>query len=100
MFLDHGPVDGAQLGASLIEGGTGSETAKELSHAMDTAGDHGGGGGLRVGDAFAVNSGALGNADAGLEAPKNGAHRIPTPTPTKPNAFPMTQSTLFKVVLH
>jgi len=45
MFLDHSPVDGAQLGASLIEGGTGSETAKEFSHAMDTAGDHGGGDG-------------------------------------------------------
>jgi len=33
MRMGNGPVDGAQLSASLIEGGTGRETAKELRHA-------------------------------------------------------------------
>ena len=59
MFLDHGRIDGAQLGASLIEGDTGSETAEELSHAMDTAGDHGGGEMMRAGDDVGDDFGVL-----------------------------------------
>jgi hypothetical protein len=64
MFLDHKPVDGAQLGASLIEGGTGSEMAEEFSHAMD-----------------------MGICDAGFEDTDGGGRPIAKDTAIKANGF-------------
>ena len=67
MIFFHPGIDGAQLGASLIEGGSGSETRKKFRHAMDPLGDHrcremmGAAG--NVGDDF----GLLGIWDARLE---------------------------------
>src|ERR1700726_5031867 len=58
MFFGHGPIDGTQFGASLIEGDTGSETPKELGHTMEAVGDHRRGSMMRaggdVGDDFGV----------------------------------------------
>ena len=70
--LDHGPVDGAQLGASLIEGGAGSETAEEFSHAMDTAGDHGGGEMVRAGNDIGDDFRFLRIRDAGFQYADDG----------------------------
>ena len=39
VFLHRG-VDRTQLGTGLLESNAGSEAAKQLSHAMDAAGDH------------------------------------------------------------
>src|SRR5713101_7133891 len=67
MILDHRAVDGAKLGASLLEIYTGSEAAEEFGHAMDTAGDQGSGemvgAGNNVGNDFSVR----GIWDRGLE---------------------------------
>src|SRR5579864_8732459 len=41
MVFLHCGVGGAQLVASLIDADSGSETAKQLSHAMNAPGDHG-----------------------------------------------------------
>src|SRR5438477_11653121 len=87
MFPDHGPVDGAQLGASLIEGGSGSETAKELSHAMDTTGDHGGGEVVRAGDDIGDDFGVLGICDAGFEDTDDGGRPIAKDAAIKANGF-------------
>src|SRR5580700_11413708 len=43
MVLLHRGVHGAQLGASLVESGAGSELTEEFGHAMDAARDHRGG---------------------------------------------------------
>src|SRR6185369_5203848 len=72
MLLDHGSVDGTQLGASLIEGGAGSETAEEFSHAMDTASDHGGGEMVRAGDHIGDDFRFLRIRDAGFEYSDDG----------------------------
>src|SRR5438445_6669552 len=87
MFLDHGPVNGAQLGASLIQGGTGSQAAKELRHAMDTASDHGGGDVMRAGDDVGDDFGVLGIGDAGFEDADDGGGPIAKYTDIKPNSF-------------
>src|SRR5216684_5273758 len=67
MILDHRAVDGAKLGASLLEIYTGSEAAEEFGHAMDTAGDHGSGemvgAGNNVGNDFRIR----GIGDRGFE---------------------------------
>ena len=87
MFLDHGAVDCAQLGASLIEGGTGSKTAKELSHAMDTAGDHSGGEVMRAGDDIGDDLGVLGICDAWFEDADDGRRPIAKDTTIKANGL-------------
>ena len=74
MFFHHGRVGGTQLGAGLVESGAGREAAEELGHAVDAAGDHGGGEMVRagddVGDDFRVGGirdGRLEDADDGSE---------------------------------
>jgi hypothetical protein len=96
MFLDHGPVDGAQLGARLIEGGTGSETAKEFSHAMDTAGDHGGGDVVRAGDDIGDDFGVLGIWDAGFEDADDGGRPIAKDAAIEANGFADDRRIFFK----
>src|SRR5580704_13893206 len=96
MLLNHGPVDGAQLGAGLIEGGTGSETAKELSHAMDTTGDHGGGEVVRAGDDISNDFGVLGIWDAGFEDADDGGRPIAKDAAIKANGFADDRRILFK----
>src|SRR2546422_1032922 len=76
MLLGHGPVDGAQLGASLIEGGTGSKTGKELRHAMDAAGDHGCREVVRAGDDVGDDFRLLGIWDGGFEDSDDGGKPI------------------------
>src|SRR5580658_9463863 len=87
MFLDHGPIDGAQLGASLIERGAGSETAKELGHAMDTGSDHGGGEVVRAGNDVGDDFGVLRIWDAGFEDADNGGRAITKDAAIKANGF-------------
>src|SRR5215470_6669143 len=87
MIVEHRPIDGAQLGASLIEGDTGSETTKELSHAMDTAGNHGGGEVVRAGDDIGDDFGVLRICDAGLEDADDGRRPIAKDTAIKANGF-------------
>ena len=76
MFLDHGRVDGAQLGAGLVEGDAGSETAEELGHAMDAAGDHGCREVMRTGDDVGDDFGVLGIWDGGFEDADDGGRPI------------------------
>src|SRR5208282_1683992 len=71
-----GPVDRAQLGASLIEGDTGSETAKELRHAMDAAGNHGCRKVVRAGHDVGDDFGILGIRDGGFEDADDGGRAI------------------------
>src|ERR1700733_9717224 len=67
MFFLHRGVDGLQLGASLVESGSGRETAEELGHAMNAAGDHGRGEMMRAGDNVGDDFGVLRVWDAGFE---------------------------------
>ncbi len=67
MVLLHRGIDGAQLGASLIEGDTGSETPEEFGHAMDAPGDHGCGQMMRAGDHVGDDFSILGIWHAGFE---------------------------------
>src|SRR5258708_864803 len=67
MRFGHSAVDGAQLGASLIEGDTRSETRKEFGHAMDTAGHHSCGEVVRTGDDVGHNFRLLRIGDGGFE---------------------------------
>src|SRR5260370_13207843 len=87
MCFGHGPVDGAQLGAGLIEGGTGSESAKELGHAMEAAGDHGCREVVRDGDDVGDNFGFLRIGDAGFEDADDGAVPIAHRPAAKPEGF-------------
>jgi hypothetical protein len=54
LFL-HGGVHRAQLGAGLVESGAGSKLTEKFGHAMDAAGDHGGGKMMRADDQVADN---------------------------------------------
>src|SRR5947207_9052236 len=76
MCFGHGPVDRAQLGASLIEGGTRSETAKDLRHAMDAAGRHGCREMMRTGDDVGDEFGILGIGDGWFEDTDDGGRTI------------------------
>src|SRR5258708_15354407 len=76
MLFGHDPVDGAQLRASLIESDTGSETAKELRHAMDAAGNHGCREVVRAGDDVGDDFGILGIWDGGFEDADDGGRPI------------------------
>src|SRR6266851_270647 len=67
MGFGHSPVNGTQLGASLTEGDTGSETRKEFGHAMDAAGHHGCREVVRAGDDVGHDFGVLGIRDGGFE---------------------------------
>src|SRR6266481_7997891 len=67
MCFGHRSVDGAQLGASLIESDIGSETAKELRHAMEAARNHRGREVVRAGDDVGDDFGVLGIGDGGFE---------------------------------
>src|SRR5215813_11892425 len=63
----HRGVDRAQLSTSLVESGSGRETAEKFSHAMNAAGDHGRGEMMRAGDDVGDDFGVLWVWDAGLE---------------------------------
>src|SRR5271170_287636 len=67
VVLLHRRVGGAQFGASLIESGSGSETAEKLRHAMDAASDHGCGKMMRADDHVANDLGVLGIWNARFE---------------------------------
>src|SRR5260370_3583832 len=67
MGFGHSPVDGAQLGASLIERDTGNETRKEFRHAMDAPSHHGCREVVRAGDDVGDDFGLLGIRDGGCE---------------------------------
>ena len=95
MVLLHGGVDGAQLGASLIESGAGSETAEELGHAMDAAGDHGGGKVMRAGDDVGDDFGVLGIGDAGFEDADDGRRRDRRCC-SRRTVLPMTEGSFLK----
>src|SRR5712692_10488525 len=85
MFFGHGPVDGAQLGASLIKGDAGSETPKELGHAMATVGDHGRREVVRACDDVGDDFGILGIGDGGFEDADDSARPIAKDTATEAN---------------
>src|SRR5712692_6013721 len=87
MFFGHGPIDGAQLGASLIEGDTGSKTAKQRGHAMEPVGDHGGGKVMRAGDDVGDDFGILGIWDGGFEDADDGGRAIAHGPAAKPDGF-------------
>src|ERR1041384_794039 len=87
MFLGHYLVNRAQLGASLIECGAGSETSKDLGHAMDTPGDHGRGEVVRAGDHVGNDFGILGIWDAGFEDTDDGGRPIAKGSAIKANGF-------------
>src|ERR1700741_2715804 len=71
VFLDC-RVDGAQLGAGIVESGAGGEAAEEFGHAMDAPGDHGRRKMMRarhhVGDDLRI----LGIRNGGFEDPDDG----------------------------
>src|SRR6202158_3007061 len=75
VFLHRG-VDGAQLGASLIESGSGSKTPKKLRHAMDAAGNHSCGKMMRTGDYVRDDLGILRIWDAGFEDANDGRRAV------------------------
>src|SRR3989454_8564914 len=79
MGFGHSPVDGAQLGASLIDGDTGSETAKEFGHAMDAAGHHGCREVVRAGDDVGHDFGVLGIWDGGFERSEEHTSELQSP---------------------
>src|SRR6266446_9910327 len=87
MCIGNGPVDGAQLSASLIEGGTGSETAKELRHAMEAASDHGCREVVRAGDDVGHDLGILGIGDGGFEDADDGGRSIAHGAPAEAKGF-------------
>src|SRR5467141_4045763 len=87
MCIGNGPVDGAQLSASLIEGGTGSETAKEFRHAVEAASDHGCREVVRAGDDVGHDFGILGIGDGGFEAADDGGRSIAHGTPDEAKGF-------------
>src|SRR5439155_24881491 len=87
MFFGHGPVDGAQLGASLIEGDTGSETAKELSHSMDAAGDHSCREVVRAGNDVGDDFGMLGIGNRGFEDADDGGRSTAHGPAAEPDGF-------------
>src|SRR5229473_914206 len=73
-------VTGVQTCAlPIFEGSTGSEAAEELGHAMDAAGDHGGGEMMRAGDHVGDNFsfGRIGNR--GLENADDGGGTLAEP---------------------
>src|SRR5216684_4973055 len=87
MRMGNGPVDGAQLSASLIEGATGSETAKELSHAVEAASDHGCREVVRTGDDVGHDFGILGIRDGGFEDADDGGRSIAHGAPAEAKRF-------------
>jgi len=76
MLVLHGGVGGEQLGASLIDGDSGSETPEKLGHAMDAARDHGGGKMMRAGDDVGDDFGFLRIWDARLEHANDGRRAV------------------------
>src|SRR5260370_19949244 len=87
MRMGNGPVDGAQLSASLIEGGTGRETAKELRHAVETASDHGCREVVRAGDDVGHDFGILGIGDGGFEDADDGGRPVAHGAPAEADSF-------------
>src|SRR6267378_8103073 len=87
MCIGNGPVDGAQLSASLIEGGTGSETTKELRHAVEAASDHGCREVVRAGDDVGYDFGILGIGDGGFEDADDGGGSIAHGAPAEAKGF-------------
>src|SRR4029077_39358 len=87
MCLSNGPVDGAQLGTSLIEGGAGSETAKQLRHAMEAERDHSGREVVRAGDDVGHDFSLLGIRDGGFEDADDGGRPIAHEAPAEADSF-------------
>src|SRR5258708_127086 len=87
MCTGNGPIDGAQLSASLIEGGTGRETAKELRHAVETASDHGCREVVRAGDDVGHDFGILGIGDGGFEDADDGGRPVAHGAPAEADSF-------------
>src|SRR5690349_692448 len=87
MFPGHYLVNRAQLGASLIECGGGSETSKDLGHAMYTTGDHGRGEVVRAGDHVGNDFCVLGIWDTGFEDTDDGGRPIAEGSAIKANGF-------------
>src|SRR5713101_4400504 len=87
MFFGHGSVDGAQVDAGLLEGDTGSETAKELGHTVEAVGDHGGGKVMRAGDDVGDDFRILGVRDRGFEHADNGGGAIAHWPAAEPHDF-------------
>jgi hypothetical protein len=94
MVLLHRGINGAQLSASLIEGGSGSQTAENLSHAMDAASDHGCGKMMRAGDHVENNFGILRIWDARFEDAND--CRRPITDATEANRFAKDRRILVK----
>src|ERR1700740_2985557 len=76
MIFLHGAVDAAQHGASLIQGGARSETAKDLGHAMEAVSDHGRGKVMRTGDHIGDDLGVRGIRYGGFEDADDAASPI------------------------
>jgi hypothetical protein len=72
MLLDHGGVRAAHIGARRFDGGSGSQAAEELRHAVDAALHHGGGEMVRAGDDVCDDFGIGGIGNAGLEDADDG----------------------------
>src|SRR5437879_5872504 len=87
MHIGNGPVDGAQLSASLIKGGTGSETAKELRHAVQAASDHGCREVMRAGDDVGDDLGILRIRNGGFQNADDGGRPITHGAPAEANGF-------------
>src|SRR5260370_36104539 len=87
MCFGHRSVDGAQLGASLIESGTGSETAKELRHAMEATSDHGCREVVRAGDDVGDDFGILGIGDGRFEDADDSGRAIAHGAPAEAHSF-------------
>src|SRR6266446_6149975 len=87
MRMGNGPVDGAQLSASLIEGGIGSETVKEFRHAVEAASDHGCREVVRTGDDVGHDFGILGIGDGGFEDADDGGRPVAHGAPAEADSF-------------
>src|SRR5437016_14110487 len=87
MCFGHGPVDGAQLGAGLIERDARSETAKELRHAVEAARDHGRREVVRAGDDVGDDLGILGIGDGRFEHADYGGRAIANEAPAEAKRF-------------
>src|SRR5260370_28592842 len=83
MCVGYRSVDGAKLDTSLIEGGTGSETAKKLRHAMEATSDHGGREVVRAGDDVGDDFGILGIGDGRFEDSDDGSGAVTQGAPAE-----------------
>ena len=83
MILLDRRVDGAQLGAGIVEGGAGSQAAEEFGHAMDAPGDHRRRKMMRAGDHIGDDFRILGIRDGGFENADDGGGAFANAAETK-----------------